>query len=110
LPRYDPQTARFCVLFENELPIESILFYLFFFYAAVNHRYLHSFPTRRSSDLKIPRFGRSLLENGRSGNRRFQISQESTRFGVFEDRKSTRLNSSHVAISYAVFCLKKKKS
>src|SRR5690625_6234996 len=27
-----------------------------------------------------------------------------------EDRKSTRLNSSHVAISYAVFCLKKKNS
>src|SRR5207253_5004242 len=27
----------------------------------------------------------------------------------FQDRKSTRLNSSHVAISYAVFCLKKKK-
>src|SRR5690554_7641646 len=26
-----------------------------------------------------------------------------------EDRKSTRLNSSHVRISYAVFCLKKKK-
>src|SRR3989442_7592523 len=29
--------------------------------------------------------------------------------GVFVDRKSTRLNSSHVRISYAVFCLKKKK-
>src|SRR5215510_8085946 len=29
--------------------------------------------------------------------------------GRHEDRKSTRLNSSHVAISYAVFCLKKKK-
>src|SRR5690625_6302493 len=28
--------------------------------------------------------------------------------GVSEDRKSTRLNSSHVAISYAVFCLKNK--
>src|SRR5690625_5328072 len=27
-----------------------------------------------------------------------------------KDRKSTRLNSSHVAISYAVFCLKKKKT
>src|SRR3712207_8428021 len=27
---------------------------------------------------------------------------------VFEDRKSTRLNSSHANISYAVFCLKKK--
>src|SRR5690242_21394863 len=32
--------------------------------------------------------------------------------GLFlqEDRKSTRLNSSHMSISYAVFCLKKKKS
>src|SRR6266498_3679469 len=29
--------------------------------------------------------------------------------GLAEDRKSTRLNSSHVRISYAVFCLKKKK-
>src|SRR4051794_41318675 len=28
----------------------------------------------------------------------------------FEDRKSTRLNSSHPSISYAVFCLKKKKT
>src|SRR5437588_6238278 len=28
----------------------------------------------------------------------------------FEDRKSTRLNSSHTVISYAVFCLKKKKT
>src|SRR4051812_49841976 len=27
-----------------------------------------------------------------------------------EDRKSTRLNSSHMSISYAVFCLKKKKN
>src|SRR5690625_5926882 len=29
---------------------------------------------------------------------------------AYQDRKSTRLNSSHVAISYAVFCLKKKKT
>src|SRR5256885_12242767 len=29
---------------------------------------------------------------------------------IFSDRKSTRLNSSHLVISYAVFCLKKKKS
>src|SRR5439155_19371269 len=32
------------------------------------------------------------------------------RRGAVGDRKSTRLNSSHVAISYAVFCLKKKKT
>src|SRR5438874_1624902 len=31
------------------------------------------------------------------------------RESFFQDRKSTRLNSSHVEISYAVFCLKKKK-
>src|SRR2546430_4062468 len=31
-------------------------------------------------------------------------------FADFEDRKSTRLNSSHSQISYAVFCLKKKKN
>src|SRR5690242_21551346 len=31
------------------------------------------------------------------------------RAGHDEDRKSTRLNSSHMSISYAVFCLKKKK-
>src|SRR2546426_3373263 len=30
--------------------------------------------------------------------------------GAMTDRKSTRLNSSHLVISYAVFCLKKKKS
>src|SRR5256885_11928977 len=29
-------------------------------------------------------------------------------YGVLTDRKSTRLNSSHLVISYAVFCLKKK--
>src|SRR5436190_5647365 len=32
------------------------------------------------------------------------------RLAVREDRKSTRLNSSHTVISYAVFCLKKKKN
>src|SRR5690349_22534251 len=32
-----------------------------------------------------------------------------TEYHALRDRKSTRLNSSHVEISYAVFCLKKKK-
>src|SRR6266513_3869900 len=35
--------------------------------------------------------------------------RKSTVNGRWLDRKSTRLNSSHVSISYAVFCLKKKK-
>src|SRR5690554_7499029 len=36
------------------------------------------------------------------------FAQNFERFGIKKDRKSTRLNSSHVRISYAVFCLKKK--
>src|SRR5438874_9157389 len=35
-------------------------------------------------------------------------SAQEDRLGAISDRKSTRLNSSHVEISYAVFCLKKK--
>src|SRR5437879_11575072 len=39
------------------------------------------------------------------------LREEGTRRpGYFGDRKSTRLNSSHRCISYAVFCLKKKKN
>src|SRR5437870_7852913 len=38
-----------------------------------------------------------------------RLTQELNRvYAIASDRKSTRLNSSHVAISYAVFCLKKK--
>src|SRR5690625_5972974 len=37
-----------------------------------------------------------------------EINPEAYILDVMIDRKSTRLNSSHVAISYAVFCLKKK--
>src|SRR5204862_2172340 len=43
------------------------------------------------------------------GLRRFDLTSTSDRSAaVLLDRKSTRLNSSHVEISYAVFCLKKK--
>src|SRR5437660_3436626 len=38
-----------------------------------------------------------------------QLTGDKSVAGSKVDRKSTRLNSSHVAISYAVFCLKKKK-
>src|SRR5690242_20860953 len=37
------------------------------------------------------------------------LSQHASQLNFVEDRKSTRLNSSHMSISYAVFCLKKKK-
>src|SRR5690242_21608159 len=70
---------------------------------------LHSFPTRRSSDLLLLRAGqerrRRRLPRREPGGR----SQEGASAARGQDRKSTRLNSSHMSISYAVFCLKKKK-
>src|SRR2546421_7740899 len=38
-----------------------------------------------------------------------QVGRERANANLYRDRKSTRLNSSHDQISYAVFCLKKKK-
>src|SRR5438034_6170826 len=65
------------------------------------------FPYTTSSDLPF------------SYNRRLLMARRLIEAGVrcvaleglalWEDRKSTRLNSSHTVISYAVFCLKKKK-
>src|SRR5690242_21492280 len=49
----------------------------------------------------------AALPGGRCSPRGF--GEEGTRRRGKEDRKSTRLNSSHMSISYAVFCLKKKK-
>src|SRR6266702_6163602 len=53
---------------------------------------------RAAADLRLPMVAVSLLY------RKGYFTQR-----LAEDRKSTRLNSSHVAISYAVFCLQKKK-
>src|SRR6266498_4680918 len=43
------------------------------------------------------------------GERALRLRLREAKLDVEADRKSTRLNSSHVRISYAVFCLKKKK-
>src|SRR5205085_9671223 len=74
-------------------------------------RNLHSFPTRRSSDLNEQRllaFGARPLARPKGQNR----TPEAIVIHIeFSDPRSesTRLNSSHSQISYAVFCLKKKK-
>src|SRR5699024_12324846 len=57
-----------------------------------------------------PRSGRGGLRPGRHPRRDAQRAHAlEVPSGVTTDRKSTRLNSSHVSISYAVFCLKKKR-
>src|SRR5699024_12339282 len=72
---------------------------------------LHSFPTRRSSDL-IGRRSPAFCRRAGKHYWRRTMSQprvvSAPRGARIRDRKSTRLNSSHVSISYAVFCLKKK--
>src|SRR5256885_12994761 len=54
----------------------------------------------------------TLFRSAKAGRRRPESVPGRLRFGEehrVRDRKSTRLNSSHLVISYAVFCLKKKK-
>src|SRR5437899_12877227 len=87
------------------------LFDSFFFYESGPHRHLHSFPTRRSSDLATPPWaaGPRPRRGTASHARRRGAAPRRYLPRTLRDRKSTRLNSSHLGISYAVFCLKKKK-
>src|SRR5690625_6257137 len=64
----------------------------------------------RSNRIIVWNFLKSLLfVDNKIFKRRKGCKECLTVFSSYLDRKSTRLNSSHVAISYAVFCLKKKK-
>src|SRR5439155_11018548 len=109
----------------------SFLFSRFSFLLYLDHPLLHSFPTRRSSDLYpllcrcpcgAPWASVRRVEAGlqtrrpEPGVRTPPPGRQATRCRCpaspgrqIQDRKSTRLNSSHVASSYAVFCLKKKR-
>src|SRR5207248_8385577 len=108
--------------------------YSLFFYSHRDPLALHSFPTRRSSDLVAAVFTQTvavyvpatLLTTQFGLSLRVQVWAELSglfrsaaqpslwppatrvRLHPVRDRKSTRLNSSHRTISYAVFCLKKK--
>src|SRR5206468_13069533 len=87
------------------------------------HRDLHSFPTRRSSDLEHTGASletvRMFCATARACDLVPLVRVPATEYHLLAgaldvgpmglDRKSTRLNSSHDQISYAVFCLKKKK-
>src|SRR5207253_11162731 len=100
----------------------------FFLPRSAVHLALLSFPTRRSSDLRAaaspasaltfpyascPTGGPSCTTSSRFGSlaaceAALTVTRAAGSPPTNLDRKSTRLNSSHVAISYAVFCLKKK--
>src|SRR5690606_39476288 len=102
--------------------------------SSADHRDLRAFPTRRSSDLDYGaptsrerlflvarRDGQPIVwpepthaAKPTKGQQPYRTAAEcidwsmpsQSIFGRKKDRKSTRLNSSHVKISYAVFCLK----
>src|SRR5690606_40765156 len=105
-----------------------------FVYASSGHHQRHSFPTRRSSDLNykvisVVSSGEAAIEKAKTEKPDLvlmditlkgkmdgiEAASVITSLGIpviylsaltdKEDRKSTRLNSSHVKISYAVFCL-----
>src|SRR5438309_5660599 len=84
--------------------------FFFSFLLSGDPRDLHSFPTRRSSDLSPRSCGRQRIDawTGRARCTPAPAAGRRCR-RTPRDRKSTRLNSSHSSISYAVFCLKKKK-
>src|SRR5207248_11582800 len=91
---------------------------LFCFYGSLHLLALPSFPTRRSSDLPRPGAlygpGAARRYGGDPGVAVVLLQEpddppEALPRARPLDRKSTRLNSSHRTISYAVFCLKKKK-
>src|ERR1022692_2423597 len=71
------------------------------------------FGVRQDLSAQAPEDGQNRLRLGRMPRSEApRISADSVLSGfdfslVFSDRKSTRLNSSHLVISYAVFCLKK---
>src|SRR5207248_11719178 len=84
--------------------------FLFFLSSSPHPPHLHSFPARRSSDLQRL----DSPEQIDVWNRTWAFFEKNLRPGAKvllekRDRKSPRLNSSHRTISYAVFCLKKKK-
>src|SRR5439155_6185039 len=60
----------------------------------------------RGATAHLGQIGVELLHRGDHRLRNLEAMISAVK--EFQDRKSTRLNSSHVAISYAVFCLKKK--
>src|SRR2546426_9311695 len=63
----------------------------------------------RGADLKVPEFAPTAADDFRVLDLREPDACEAA-LSLDSDRKSTRLNSSHLVISYAVFCLKKKRT
>src|SRR5688572_31417110 len=88
------------------LSVSDMVPIIVFFAIVAGAWFLMSALSRRSSlaEQRLARLGRP-----QSAAELEELEKKQRFSGLKEDRKSTRLNSSHSQISYAVFCLKKKK-
>src|SRR2546428_13213800 len=92
--------------------------FLFFFFLMIRRpprSTLFPYTTLFRSRAELARAARLLAEEVLKGTKKLEeIDEDALRGKLYTadwaDRKSTRLNSSHDQISYAVFCLKKKKN
>src|SRR5690554_8218899 len=87
-------------------PVFIIFFFVFFFFNDTATTEIYTLSLHDALPISI------LMDDGMVVvyNKGFESARLKELILLFpQDRKSTRLNSSHVRISYAVFCLKKKK-
>src|SRR5437773_7795944 len=96
----------------HETPYRSYSYTIFFFPSPapteISTLSLHDALPISTSDTRQHETGRNREQ--RATWRYVPARAEHPSFEMALDRKSTRLNSSHITISYAVFCLKKKNS
>src|SRR5256885_17206660 len=90
--------------------VVCLLFFFFFFNDTATTE-IYTLSLHDALPISVSSFGsaRSEVGAGCSMSAHSEFRSMSSRRAPHRDRKSTRLNSSHLVISYAVFCLKKKK-
>src|SRR5205807_8650574 len=110
-PPYQSNPLAFFFLLQH--PPTSTLFPYTTLFRSHPHRHRQGADRRHVLQVRH----RRLPTDGRRRRQRQQLRRHSAGcllpdrgLGADADRKSTRLNSSHLVISYAVFCLKKKKT
>src|SRR5207253_9104358 len=100
----------YTLLYINVFLSPTSFIFFFFHHPATTEIYTLSYTTLfRSRSKNRATLGCSIAATASASCwKRARNSGSASSIGCSTDRKSTRLNSSHVAISYAVFCLKKK--
>src|SRR5256885_8134998 len=89
--------------------IRRLLFFLFFFFNDTATTEIYTLSLHDALPIYKVHAGCAAAQSNQSGIQSHLIKVVQVQVPIAQDRKSTRLNSSHLVISYAVFCLKKKK-